>query len=323
MKIITETQDVESSPPLAQATMTINPSDTVLWQALSTTIYTKARWMLEYAQNAHDVDKNWVLTLPSLLSPYCEFKDNGPSMSRDFMLSLGDYAGCGFCTAFSSTKRESNALSGGFGIGRLSGPQGTIFECRNDDMIRTYVLIKNEDCIPGIQLQSEVARPSDVPIGVTVRVPVATGKFSQTREDAQRFLQYFDPIPAGITPPEYLLSTNTWAIQKTRQQGRSAMTVIVGGYPFQVSYSDLLSNSGYGSPLYQLYREIAENSAVVLWLPVGSVEIALNRESLRFSDQTCRALKTAMLLLREEAAAQLTAQLNTCQTRWSAASAPP
>ena len=319
MQIKTETQGIEIDPTMITQTMVLDVCDPVLWQALSATIYTKARWILEYAQNARDVDPNWKLTLPSILDSNCTFYDEGPSMSEDFMLSRGEYANRGFCTAFSSTKRDTDETSGGFGIGRLSGPQGTVFECRNEDAIRTYILIKNENKIPMVVQQSVAPRPIDMPIGVTVRVPIAPRLISTVISDAQKFLRFFQPSLPACACVNYLLRQEHWGILETNEQLNNSATIVVGGYPFAINLSDIpgLRANGY-SPYQGINYQILSNPRVVIWLPVGSVDVALNRESLRYSEHTVTTILQAVDDLKAAVPAELTKLLMSCETLWQA-----
>jgi len=298
--------------------MSLNSADPVLWEALTATIYTKARWILEYAQNAHDVDHNWKLILPTPLHLFTEFYDEGPSMSEDFMLSRGAFTDCGFCTAFSSTKRTDNSMSGGFGIGRLSGPQGTLFICRNEDAIRTYVLVKNENKIPMIVQQAVTPRPADVTIGVTVRVPIEYSQTSQVRADAQRLLRFFEPTPAGYEAPEYIMRGDNWAILKdSRDYGRA--TIISGGYPITIDVSSVVSYSYYGSNQSDnLNYNLLNNKNLILWAPVGSVDMALNREALRYTEKTKKTILDLLYQLRGEVSDHVTDTINECSTKWEA-----
>lgn len=316
MKVITETQETIMSTVLASQTMTLDARDPVLWQALSATIYTKARWILEYAQNAHDVDPNWKLVLPSLLSPYCEFIDNGPSMSEDFMLSRGEHENSGFCTAFASTKRDSNATMGGFGIGRLSGPQGTVIECRNPDAIRTYVLVKDENKIPMLNLQAVTPRPADVPVGTTVRVPVSPRDFGKVEEEARRQLLFFNPEPIPGIRPDFYLRGEHWGIVKRAPSAESGCTIIVGGYPYKVDPESFPGYTGYHAN--NPFLSALCCNRLMLWMPIGSVDISLNRESLRYEDRTATAVKAfieqAILEMRQELIDKVQAQ----PTLWDA-----
>ena len=52
--------------------------------------------------------------LPTPLQPYFKVRDYGSGLSNDSINSL-------YCTLGASTKRDSNELTGSFGIGRLAG----------------------------------------------------------------------------------------------------------------------------------------------------------------------------------------------------------
>lgn len=342
MKVTTAEQAITRSADIVEKQMGIN-ADEVFWEALSSTIYSTKRWLTEYAQNASDADPDWTLHLPSIINPFCLFVDNGKSMSKDFMLDQGEYEGCGFCTAFSSTKRGTNEASGGFGIGRLTGPQGTMFECRNDDGItRTYVLIKNEHGIPSVMLMAEEKSPKGTHTGVTVKVPVSSRECSEVAQSAQRLLRFFVPTPKGITPPKIskdygeivFLSSDDYNYYQ-----RTGPSIIVGGYEYGVSYSEI--SDAITEKQKKLYKpdgnrpdEGTEDAAkfnrleylqtamrlkaMVLKLPIGSVDVALNRETLRYTERTTNriieAFDNALIVIHDE----LSKEIASSKTLWEA-----
>lgn len=341
MKVTTAEQEITRSTDFVEKQMGIN-ADEVFWEALSSTIYSTKRWLTEYAQNASDADPNWTLQLPSIINPYCFFIDNGKSMSKEFMLDQGEYEGRGFCTAFSSTKRDSNDSSGGFGIGRLTGPQGTMFECRNQDgFTRTYVLMKNEKGIPSVMMMSEEKSSPDTLTGVTVKVPVASKECSEICKSAQKLLRFFTPTPYGINSPSiikdygdmFFLGSDDYNFYSRRGPG-----LIVGGYEFDIDFTEmsqyidakqakLCPNSRdliEGSAKYKEYmdlehiRKFLRLNSLILRLPIGSVDVALNRENLRYTDKTKEAIlvafNKALVLIHDN----LTKEIEDSTTLWEA-----
>jgi hypothetical protein len=326
MEINVAQQTVQRTGIATARKMEIDGNDPVIWQFFSDQLYTnQLRWVLEYAQNARDADPNWKLIMPTKIVPEMHFVDNGASMSRDFMLNE-------FCLAGKSTKRGDNAQSGGFGIGRLSGPQGTIFECRNPDMIRTWTLIKDENKIPTIILLSEEPRPADVKVGTTVRVPIDPSKMMNVISETQKMLRFFDI--EGFPKVEYLINNPTWALLKAKKNHYNTFDndyphIVVGGYTFKISEPDFPSEvrNGYGSKRSK--NEQAKISSVIsnvfgttnnllIRVPIGSVDIALNRESLKFTDRTVDTLVAAATVVATEYVDLMQKEIAKCLTLWEA-----
>jgi hypothetical protein len=319
MQVSVATQEVEREGIARSKRMTMDGNDPVLWQFFSDTLYTnKQRWVLEYAQNARDADPNWKLVLPSAIKPYMEFIDNGTGMSREFMLN-------DFCVAGRSTKRDNNNQSGGFGIGRLSGPQGTLFECRNPDKIRTWSLVKDERNIPMVVLLKEEPRPADVLVGTTVRVPIEPSKTQQVIEETKRMLMFFD-LP-NFPKLEPTITGKTWKVFKaTSHYGSTSKSklenhvyVLVGGYTFSIDSNQVSSmqykNKKKFGPLVVLTNA---GVPIVLTVPIGSVDIALNRESLKYSDRTEDTLAEAATIAYNEIVEAFQAELDKQPTLWEA-----
>lgn len=310
MEVAVPTQVVDLSGVLAEKAMKVDVGDAVLYEALADAIYTRARWILEYAQNARDVDPNWTLELPTIFDPWCKFIDNGPSMSRDFMLSEGEYEESGFCTIFASTKRTTNEQSGGFGIGRLSGPQGTIFQCRNEDAIRTYALIKNGKSIPTVALLSEEPRPDDVPVGTTVSVPIDPKRVTDVTRDAERYLRFFG-LP-NFRELTWLVRSDTVGVLENETS--DYITLVVGGYPFDIRSADLPSDFPH-----QLKQFVFKRKKVpVITVPIGVLDVALNRESIKFTERTKAALIPILEGAQNEIGRLFSIQLASVRTYWEA-----
>ena len=319
MKVQHNTQEVEVTgiATSQQMSMANNP---ILWSFLTDQLYTQSNaWIREYAQNARDVDKKWELRMPSITAPEVCFIDNGGGMSKEFMLNE-------FCQAGFSTKRTNNRQSGGFGIGRLSGPQGTIFECRNEDAIRTYTLTKSKDSIPTIHMLSEEPLPPDTKLGTTVRVPVPPTQVEAVKNDIRKFLKFFG-LP-GLPKVEYIIKRELWAIMKPNPNAgynaQEATQVEVGGYTFPVTWSDLhtaASSAGMmGSDRAILEKVYARSNhgALIVHVPVGSVNVALNRESMKFDEMTVKTLLKVGTVVVNELADSVIEDFTKIKTRWEA-----
>lgn len=313
MRLQDNTQEVEIEGAVAKQ-MSI-ADDPIIWRMLTTQLYTQTNaWVREYAQNARDADKDWRLIMPSMHSPFVEFIDNGGGMSKNFMQTK-------FCQAGFSTKREDNDKSGGFGIGRLSGPQGTIFECRNEDAIRTWSLVKDKDSIPSLILLAEEERPKDVKLGVTVRVPVAPRDIESVKVDIHKMLKFFG-LP-NLPEIKFVMNERNWGIVEPGTGYGSYPTIVeVGGYTFPVRQTDI---SGAMSSLTYAERDLmnaifkeGRTSYLLLRVPIGSVNIALNRESIKFDEQTIKQLLEIGKLVIQEMAAATQKEFENIPTRWEA-----
>lgn len=315
MEIETKIQDVEMEgvDTIRQMGLNNNP---IIWRFLTDQLYTQQNaWINEYAQNARDVDPDWRIVLPTDFVPEVRFVDNGPSMSKDFMLNE-------FCQAGFSTKRHTNSQSGGFGIGRLSGPQGTIFECRNEDMIRIYSLIKSEESIPSIVLLEEKPR-GGVPIGVTVRVPVDPTKIQAVTKDIEKFLRFYG-LP-NLPQLKWINKTPTWGLidHNTTDRYRTyPALVVIGGYSFEVRQNDIESSISHlpeedRKLLSRFFVEL-KGVQVVMFLPVGSVQVALNRESIKFEENGVNAMLAVVREVSKEFTDKMQKQFDECATLWNA-----
>lgn len=309
MKVEHETQHLETNVSLRR--MSVDANNPMLWQMLFSDLYSnKYRWVIEYAQNAADVDPNWRLVRPSVLNPYVKFIDKGPGMSHEFMMSLPPYdQGNGFCDAFYSTKSLSDEYVGGFGIGRISGPSGTLFEVSHGGFKRTYSMVRDDTKIPALL---HTATEPTTETGVTVSVPVSPEEIVETNRQIDTLLRFFQP---QLPEPEYIVKTPSWGLIKTNSYS-SRHKLVVGGYPYDIDVSEL----AYDSPARTIFSSNVSHgeNRFVVFVQVGQVSVTRSREHLKYTDKTKSTLDRIAEQIQTEIAATYQAEIDKCKTLWDA-----
>lgn len=309
MKVEHETQHMETNVSLRR--MSVDANNPMLWQMLFSDLYSnKYRWVIEYAQNAADVDPNWRLVRPSILNPYVKFIDKGPGMSHEFMMSLPPHdQGNGFCDAFFSTKSLSDEYVGGFGIGRISGPSGTLFEVSHGGFKRTYSMVRDDTKIPAL-LHTTTEPTTET--GVTVSVPVSPEEIVETNRQIDILLRFFQP---QLPEPEYITKAPTWGLIKT--SGYSARhQLVVGGYPYDIDINELAYDSA-ARTVFAHNSSLSENRFVV-FVQVGQVSVTRSREHLKYTDKTKSALDRIAEQIKTEISATYQVEIDKCKTLWDA-----
>lgn len=297
MRLNTAVQELETNVQLHR--MTVSADNPMFWRAVFDKLYSnKYRWVIEYAQNAADVDPNWRLVMPSMLHPYVQFIDNGPGMSHEFMLT-------GFCDAFSSTKSLSDHYTGGFGIGRLAGPNGTIFEVHHGGRKRTYAMSRDESMIPSLM---ELGDEPTNRTGVTVKVPVDPKNAQETEQQIKQLLRFFHP---QMPEPEYQIKTPRWGLM--REHGRSI--AVVGGYPYEIDLEQIPSRNRT-EDMNRIFAH--RNNIFVVFLDVSDVDVSLSREHLDYNEKTAAALKRIAEFVSKDFPRFFTDKLKDCRTVWEA-----
>jgi hypothetical protein len=241
------------------------------------------------AQDAHaDAGKKTLpirVTIPTGLDPVFRVRDFGDGLSEEDIREIYVLYGA-------STKRNSNEVVGQLGLGCKSSfaytDKFTIVSWQNN-VRKTYIAYIDETKVGKVALV-DTAEDFE-PNGIEIQVPVKTGDFWRFKEESEKLLPFFIPQPeligGTIVPKKY-------DIQNTTKEGvffgtsfntpsySGSVNVVMGGIPYKITSSDI-SMSDYLSPIFYAVLDIYVN--------IGDLDIAANRESLEFTEKTISNLK--------------------------------
>jgi hypothetical protein len=250
-----------------------------------------------------------VVTLPTPLSPYIEFKDFGCGMSFDTVWNV-------FTQYGASTKRENNDAVGGLGLGCKTAfcyahaDQWTI-ETRFRGEKHIFAATKGPDGVPQLIHLSTVA--SDEPSGVSIKIPVAGTDVEAFHKHAATMAKYY-PMPVtlkNLSEGHVCELTadhrgSSWAMSFSRSWGRT-LTVVMGNVPYKIGVHEagLDYNAVTGVDL-------------TLWVPIGAVDIVPSRESLKHTERTKSAIKAAYEAFQQEMSEMCSALIVDAATEWEA-----
>ena len=266
----------------------------------------------EYCCNAQDShieagcpERPIKVNLPTKLEPTFSVKDYGIGLSEDEVRNLYVMYG-------KSTKRNTNAQVGMLGLGCKSA------FCYTD----TFSIVSVKDGIESHYSayidETGVGKISlmhcqDAGIeetGVTISIPVKHEATREFEQEAVKILSYFDPPPIFNRPIELKQHKHILTSEKDTEPRWSVTSendnhdiVIMGNVPYPMRDEDcrLYPNDGhrsyYGTP------------KVILWVPIGSVDVSASRESLEYTDKTKAFLKKQRVLISQALLKRCTAQI--------------
>lgn len=255
----------------------------------------------EYATNARDANIEAgnahlpiEVTLPNSLSPWYSVKDSGPGLDREGLRNV-------FAKYGASTKRDSNAYNGAFGVGGKAAltytAQFTLVSVK--DGIKTNAVVnRREDGVGVMKVVSET--PTDEPNGTEVRIPVKDR--NSFAEKCREFFYFWQPGTVLVDGRQPRLLTERTDLAKV---GDNAYLLS------NSSYGDrdviVMGNVGYKLPDRQLAETITSNwgATVVYFVEIGEVSLAPSREALGFSPKTQARLD----LIKQELTAQIEGQI--------------
>ena len=251
-----------------------------VFQMLTTKVYNDIILapIRELSTNAVDAtieagsDRTFDVHLPTQDEPYFSVRDYGTGLSEKAIKTM-------YTTMGASTKRESNAYNGQFGIGKLA-PLAYTSSFTIDsyyNAVHYIYLITLKDGIPVYTLLSSTATTE--PNGLKLTLPVKLQDIDTFHNRAANLYKYFDLKPTlnidlDISTPLASQLCDDWYFHSE-------------GYGSFV----LMANVRYVIDIKHFNTH--DFSRLILKMPTGSVSITPGRESLSYDDKTIAAIQAA------------------------------
>lgn len=215
------------------------------------------------------------ITVPNTLEPVFKVRDFGVGISPDRMENI-------FVNYGSSTKRNTNAQTGGFGIGAKSAFSYTdSFTVTSFFNGNKYLYVAHLGDNGGVNLIS--TEETSLPNGVEISVGVKPKDIAEFREAVQRCVRFWsEPIKFIGSRDIQLLCPTLMLGNMTAfdcHGGESRTIYLIDGIEY-----DLMASS---SDNYWIKKDIslhAGNSIVAINIPNGHFKIASSRERLENND---------------------------------------
>lgn len=228
---------------------------------------------------------------------------------------------------FKSTKNESREAVGGFGIGSKSGhayaDQFSVVSWHNG-LCTSYVcpLEGNGHTAMGKILKIDSVRSSE-PDGIEITVPVAPDNVYDFGSRLSGLLKHLPKnhrvlVTHGVNQKEHSFDASTyhqmgvvntlgqdykWGLQK---ETGGNITIVVGFVPYVLSFNDIRRHCG------NVKLELL--SGLVVWCDPSDVTVALNRESLEFSNQTVSFLTQVLTSVHSNIVGIVAKDIAACAT---------
>lgn len=293
MKLHTERNEIERFGVASEKAFSIKTTAKA-FDILSSGLYTDPKLAIvrELSCNAYDAhvaagraDVAFEIHLPNNLEPWFHVRDFGIGLSDDDVMQL-------YTTYFESTKSNSNDFIGALGLGSKSPFSYTkAFEVmsRFNGMRRTYSVFINEHGVPSIARLGEIA--TDEHNGLEVRITIAQSDWYEFNQKTAKALRWFPVKPNVVGQPNFAwpemakerLEGEGWKMfEKSFVDDYSKMTAVQGNVAYKVDISKL--------DLNRSDQKILESSHVVGFFDIGDLEVAANREEIRYDERSKAAL---------------------------------
>lgn len=292
MKFHTERADIERVGVAAETEFTIKTTAKA-FDILSSGLYTDNIYAIvrELSCNASDshvdagkADTPFEIHLPNRLEPFFSVKDFGTGLSDEDVMTL-------YTTYFESTKTNSNDFIGALGLGSKSPFSYTnAFEVisRFEGTRRVYSVFINEDGVPTIaRLGKPIA--TDEPNGLEVKLAVDESDFYKFKTKTGSALRWFETKPTVVgdtyfefdTPPSTDMQGDGWYIHKGYSSGN--MLAVQGHVEYRVNINQI-------EEIDDSVKTFLKTVNVIAFFDIGDLEVAANREEIRYDRRTREAL---------------------------------
>jgi hypothetical protein len=318
MKIQLEPINIQRSDDFEEEVFGIEDA-TIIMEILRSKLYSNPIRVLvqEYMCNARDAHREKgnettpiEVTCPTHISPQFEVRDFGPGITPDRILKV-------FIKYGSSTKRDSNKQTGGYGLGSKSAwsycdtfQVVSITDETGVNIKRSYACIIDETR-KGKLVKLSADETTSEPCGTRIIVPVKSVNFPEFRKYAIQtaFFWKTRPIIHGesfdqgtidtTSLPDVYSNGDNWKYYNRTSLPQDFATdrtfVVYDGIPYPLkidTLKDLLLN--------QTIMDVLHNSCFGLFFDVGDITISANREEIHYTEGTKKIIAARVNQLIED-----------------------
>jgi hypothetical protein len=300
MKLDFDTTIIERSEDFEEQTFGFSDV-TIVMEILRSKLYSNPIKVLvqEYMSNARDahreIDNNQPIEvqLPSHISPQFEVRDFGPGITPKRMSNV-------FIKYAASTKRDSNKMTGGWGLGSKSGwsysDTFSVISITNEtgeNIKRTYSCIIDETRNGKLVKMCDDAKTEE-PCGTRIIVPARKENFNQFRDYAVQTgtLWEVKPIIFGqtINNPSIISEGANWKYFERHTVPTDFISnkafVVYDGIPYPLK-TETLKNL-----ISDEVMAVLNSSCFGLYFNIGDITISANREEIQYTEKTKNTLAT-------------------------------
>lgn len=255
----------------------------------------------EYSTNAQDAhvlagtpDRPITVKLPTNYSPYFTVRDFGPGLSEEAVRSV--YVKYG-----KSTKRDSNDYNGQLGLGCKAGfayGDSFLISSFQNGIRKDFECYIDETKIGKINKLQEVETAEEN--GILISIPVKNMDISAFLSTANKFYEYFNPLPEctglkEIKEREGLLgSGKEWKLYSYSRYndpfGAYNIQALMGNVRYPIDSAILRKSVPFKYWNAQIESIVSTDLALLMNFKIGDLSISSSRESLEYDQQTLKKI---------------------------------
>lgn len=294
------------------------------FEILSSGLYTDPITAIirELSCNAYDShveagkeDIPFLIHLPNTLEPFLSIRDFGMGLSDDDVLHL-------YTTYFDSTKTKSNAYIGALGLGSKSPFSYTkSYEVisRYNGYFRSYHMFINEQGIPDVVKMA--TRSTTDSNGLEVKIGVDPSDFRLFTNKTAATLKHFTVKPEIVGALHFAFDS----LPKNTMTGKNWTAFDSSSGRYNTKFTAVQGNVQYRVDVDQLSEELTPDECsifkhlhVIGYFAIGDLEVAANREEIRYDPTTKSVLSAFIKTMINEISVDVVNKCKTYDTYWNA-----
>lgn len=239
-------------------------------------------------------ERQFVVHLPNAWEPEFYVEDFGIGLDADDVENI-------YTSYFTSTKTNSNDVTGGFGLGSktpFSYCDSFNIRARKNGMEFHFNAFINMQGEPATTLLSQVATTE--PNGVRVSVPVKAADHHQFRTDAQTVYKWFANVPKiiggvanngeGVTVDNskamrLIKERSFWSEYSKDGWNKNSITVVMGNVAYLVPKVAETFATHFNPSEVKFF----EHNSLFIQFEIGDLDVAASRETISFDEDTEKA----------------------------------
>lgn len=320
MKLNIETPNVEASDIFAERMFSIGDHG-MIFDILRSKLYSNpiAAICREYASNARDSHREAgkpnepiQIQLPNNLEPYFKVKDTGVGISPDRVADI-------FVKYGASTKRDTNTLTGGFGLGSkvfFSYAQDFAVITNYNGIQYHYSCIIDETRVGKLITLSET--PTKEPNGTTIMGSVKPADFNNFAHYTEYACRHWDPLPVitgnskfSWQSTEKVLDGSNWFLTTSSYGSTDQVKLLIDGIEYPLDLTTL--------------RTYADTSLIdaargtfYIRFDNGNISLSANREQVFLDKPTQEKIKDRLEEIKKEIKGLITTKIEAMPNLWDA-----
>lgn len=266
----------------------------------------------ELASNAVDAqieaataEQPFDIFLPTTLYPEFRIRDYGTGLSHEDVMNL-------YVTLFESSKDTNNDVTGAFGLGSkipFAYTDAFLVTSYFNGEKRVYTANMGSDGTPGMRHIRDLREATDEPNGLEVSISVRSEDFTKFSDELAHLVLAFPQLP-NVTSGNFIPLEPIW-----KSNDGSIFAIGRDYYGTQYAIKQGCAIYPVSTYIYDAGLRDDYTHTIVVDVPIGTVDVAPDREKLSMTPATEKVVKDACVQAAETVRSEVISNLDGARNR--------